>query len=202
VSFLLEECTFYELTEEILKNCQQFDCDNADLNDFFTNDALNYRQELLGKSYCFLLDKDSSVIVCAFTVANDSIKANFLTSGPKKKVSKAIPEPKRFRSYPAVLIGRLGVNKDYKRKRIGKDLMDFIKTWFIDTNNKTGCRFVVVDAYNEEGPLAFYSKNDFIFLFTTEEQERAYTGLPAERELKTRLMYFDLIVLSSNGEGE
>lgn len=74
--------------------------------------------------------------------------------------------------------------------------MDFIKSWFIDSNNKTGCRFVVVDSYNEEGPINYYTRNDFVPLFSTEDQERAYTGFPEGIALKTRLMYFDLIVLT------
>jgi hypothetical protein len=73
--------------------------------------------------------------------------------------------------------------------------MDFMKSWFIDSNNKTGCRFVVVDAYNEQSPTEYYKKTGFEFLFSTEEQEKEYTGLIDEDELSTRLMYFDLIVL-------
>jgi hypothetical protein len=74
--------------------------------------------------------------------------------------------------------------------------MDFIKSWFIDPENKTGCRFVVVDSYNEDIPLAYYQRNSFEFLFSSPEQEKAYMGLPEDYALKTRLMYFDLIVLS------
>ena len=76
--------------------------------------------------------------------------------------------------------------------------MDFIKAWFIDDANKTGCRFIVVDAYNEAIPISYYQKNGFDFLFSTEEQEKEYMGLNTEEALKTRLMYFDLIQLSAD----
>lgn len=33
--------------------------------------------------------------------------------------------------------------------------MDFIKSWFVEPYNKTGCRYLVVDAYNEDVPVAF-----------------------------------------------
>lgn len=49
--------------------------------------------------------------------------------------------------------------------------MTFIKSWFIDPNNKTGCRYVVVDSYNEEAPKEYYTKNGFDFVYSTEEQE-------------------------------
>lgn len=198
MGFLSDNCTFSILSEEILNACEPFDCGHQDLNDFFKNDVQNYSNELLGKSYCFRLDANPKVIVCAFTVSNDSIKANFLPNNRRKKVSESIPREKQFRSYPAVLIGRLGVNTNYKERGVGRELMDFIKSWFIDSNNKTGCRFVVVDSYNEKVPLHYYSQNGFVPLFSTEDQERAYTGISEGIELKTRLMYFDLIVLTSD----
>lgn len=73
--------------------------------------------------------------------------------------------------------------------------MNFIKSWFIDGANKTICRFIVVDSYNEMRPLRYYSNNGFISLFTSENQEKEFTGLNELAKLKTRLMYFDLIVL-------
>jgi hypothetical protein len=194
VGFLNEKCIFKKFDDSIIKFCQVFSCDHKDLDDFFMNDAQNYSKQLLGKSYCFCLEEDPSIIVCAFTLANDSIKANFLPSSRKSKLIKTIPQTKRFRSYPAVLIGRLGINKDFKRKGIGCELMNFIKGWFIEENNKTGCRFVVVDSYNEDAPREYYQKNGFIDLFSTEDQEKNYTGL-MNGTLETRLMYFDLISL-------
>lgn len=74
--------------------------------------------------------------------------------------------------------------------------MDFIKSWVIDINNKTGCRFIVVDAYNEIEPLSYFAKNGFKTLFLTEQQEKEFTNLPPDNKLATRLMYSDLIVLS------
>ena len=67
----------------------------------------------------------------------------------------------------------------------------------MDKNNKTGCRFVIVDSYNKERPLKYYAESGFIELFSTEEQEKEFTGLNITDELFTRLMYFDLIYLQS-----
>ena len=172
------------------------------MNDFFCNDALNYYAELLGKTYCFTLDENPEIIICAFTISNDSIKTFNLPNARKKKVIKDIPRQKQMKSYPAVLIGRLGVHKNYRlvndeTDRTGKQLMNFIKSWFIDGANKTGCRFIVVDSYNEIKPLKYYSNNEFIPLFSNEEQEKEYTGIGSDAKLETRLLYFDLIMLKS-----
>lgn len=115
----------------------------------------------------------------------------------KKKVNELIAREKQFRSYPALLIGRLGVNLKFKGKGVGPELINFIKAWFIDGQNKTGCRFIVVDSYNEPGPLNSYTKCDFKTLFSTEAQEKEYLNMSSDEKLSTRLMYFDLIVLKS-----
>jgi len=195
VGFLDEHCTFQPLTQELLSSCISFDCGHSDLNDFFANDCINYSLELLGKTYCFTLDGKPNVIVCAFTISNDSIKINLLPKPRKNKINRPIPNEKRLNSYPAALIGRLGVNKDFKYRGVGKELMNFIKSWFIDGSNKTGRRFLVVDSYNENEPLNYYLRNGFQFLFETEEDEKKYTGIKTNEPIRTRLMQFDLIIL-------
>lgn len=160
MGFLLDRCTLKVYNEDILRYCDEFNCDNEDLNDFFTNDVLDYTSQLLGKSYCFTLDSNPKTIVAAVTISNDSIKTNFLPNARKKKLIKNIPRPKQMNSYPAVLIARLGIHKDFRKidgeeQKTGDQLMDFIKSWFVDGKNKTGCRFIVVDAYNTEIPIRF-----------------------------------------------
>ena len=203
MSFLSEKCTLKLFDRGVLQRCEPFDCGNEDLNDFFARDSINYSSQLLGKTYCFTLDENPKKIVCAFTVSNDSVKTLDLPNARKKKVSKDIPRSKHMKSYPAVLIGRLGVNIEYQNVSgnplyIGTQLMDFIKAWFADIGNKTGCRFVVVDSYNEEKPLKYYQRNGFQFVFSSEEQECTYTGITPGSLLKTRLLYYDLIKIISD----
>jgi hypothetical protein len=65
----------------------------------------------------------------------------------------------------------------------------------LDPTNKTACRYLTVDAYNNERTLKFYEANGFKTIFSSDKQEKEYIGLPFEKELKTRLMYFDLIMM-------
>ena len=52
-----------------------------------------------------------------------------------------------------------------------------------------------MDAYNEPAVVGFYQKNDFVTVFSTEEQEKeAYRQLTSE-PLRTRYMFFDMIQL-------
>ena len=192
VDFLRNNCKLDAL-RETADNYQTFDCGNADLNDFFRNDAIKFQNELLGKTYHFFLNDDPTVIVCAFTIANDSIKTFNIPPSRKNKISRPIPNAKRRKNYPAVLIGRLGVNVAFKNRHIGTEAISFIKSWFVEPNNKTGCRFVLVDAYNDEIPLKFYKKNGFAEIFSSEDEERSFLEISGTEKLNTRLLYFDLI---------
>lgn len=195
MGFLADKCTLYTLDQETIKKCNDFSCGHEDLDDFFNNDAHFYSEQLLGKSYCFRFDEDDNFIVCAFTVSNSSIKVGDLSGSRRKRVQRKIPFKKHRNEYPAVLIGRLGVNLDFQGKKIGYELMDFIKMWFANPQNKTGCRFVIVDAYNTAGVIKYYQDNGFEFVFIKECDEREHYRAKKKDGLETRLMYFDLIRL-------
>lgn len=187
-----------KLDARLMDFCAVFSCGNEDLDDFFHNDASKYAEELLGKTYCWVTDEKPREIVAMFTLSNDSIKTHSLLSKEKNKLQRKIANAKRGRSYPATLIGRLGVNKKFQGRgyHIGTQVMAFLKMWFRHDDNKTGCRFLVVDAYNYDNTIGYYQKNGFVFLHASVEDEKEYYGIEATEMLKTRLMYFDLKTLS------
>lgn len=173
----------------------EFCCGDEDLDDFFTHDACLYAKQLLGKTYFFATKEKSPEIVGAFTVSNDSIKASLVSKSLRNKLQRKIPNSKRTRSYPAVLIGRLGVSRKMRGNDMGGQIVSYIKYWFSDENNKSGCRFVVVDAYNRPSVLYFYEKNGFKYLYLSEEEERGIFNIEEGEPLNSRMMYFDLIQL-------
>ncbi len=185
-------------TKRVKEICVPFSCGNGqienDLNDFFKNDADLYREELLGKTYCFVTKEIPYRIVGLFTISNDSIKTTYLERSTSNRLNRSISNSKRGRSYPAVLIGRLAVDEHFQGggRLVGSQILQFLKEWFSDENNKTGCRFLVVDAHNHNRTLNFYEQNGFKFLFKTEDEEREYYHIPNDEKILTRLMYFDL----------
>jgi ribosomal protein S18 acetylase RimI-like enzyme len=172
----LAECKQIRLASET--EIQPFDCGDPDLNEFLFQDSKNYLAELLTVTYLYEYGNDT---VAFFTVSNDKIfyDESIVSKPFWNRFSRIIPNQKRMKGYPAVKIGRFGVDIKYRRNKLGTQLLDFIKMFFLD-NNKTGCRYITVDAYNNPATLGFYDKNDFSFL--TESDVR----------FKTRLMYFDL----------
>ena len=157
---------------------KSFDCGDNDLNDFLLNRAISYRKALLAVTYV-LENIESKEIIGYFSLANDRVSLTDFenkTEFNRFRKSRFVNE-KRIRSYPSVKICRLGINKDFHGKGIGSILLNFIKSYFIE-NNKSGCRFITVDAYTNGIP--FYQNNDFQYLRKEED------------DIVTRLLYYDL----------
>ncbi len=124
----------------------------------------------------------SSRKICAYySILNDRISYTQVDSINqwKKKLGKHINNNKRgYRSMPALKLGRLGVCDSYKNRGIGTAILDFLKIYALNQNEKCGCKFLTVDAYGAS--IDFYLKNDFEFMTTK------------DGAAPTRQMYFDL----------
>lgn len=147
---------------------------DSDLNDFLTNDALNYSNQLLAVTYILETELDT---VAFFSLLNDKISIKEQGRSWRERFNKKFPHRKRINNYPAVKIGRLAVSQNYANCGMGSQILEFIKALFT-VNNRTGCRFITVDAYR--AALPFYEKNGFKYLTDNDKEE------------DTRLMYYDL----------
>lgn len=187
---LSKDCELIELSQENLIN--DFDCGDSDLNDFFNRDAILFKEQLLGQTH-FFRHKETGKKVCCFSLSSDSVKIFLLSSGRRGKVKQLIPHEKSLQSYPAFLIGRLGVSVKFIGQHVGSQLLNYIKVFALEKFPNLG-RFLVVDAYNRPEVLNFYQKNDFLFLFTDEKQERdnLKKTISDTSPLRTRQMFYDM----------
>lgn len=202
VEELLARCELVRASEKRLTFSQPFSCGESDLDEFFAKDCLINQSRLLGKTYLFCLKDQPETIVTAFSLSNDSIRlTNRITDEYKEQfLDDTDLHDKSLKRFPAVLIGRLGTNKDFAGQGYGTAIMDFIKVLF-RTNNRTGCRFLIVDALNHPETLHYYEKNGFHYLIDDERLEAKYMGIGVGRlPLNTRLMYFDLLKIKVNEE--
>jgi len=168
---------------EDFSRLDSFDCDDDDLNDFFRNDALLHKNKLLAEIYSFSYTKATNGIeslpVAFVSFHNDTIP---LSWSRKKKL---MPKGKWYPTYPAVKIGRLGVARALQGNHVGTQLLNLAKKFFV-RENRTGCRFITVDAYNNPRGINFYESNGFQFLQKADQDKNA-------EEARTITMFFDLI---------
>lgn len=175
-----------------------FNCGREDIDDFFHNKAFAYEKAMFGKTYAFCPNGDPNTIMGAITVANASIFTRHISWRRRDVIGADVDTEKSGQNYPAVLLGRLGVDVHYQHLHLGPQIIDYVKAWFSSENNKSGCRFLIVDAYNEPGLIQFYERCGLTLFFSSEEQEKKYRNInDTEGEppvkLETRLMFFDLI---------
>ena len=188
--FIEDNCEFVEWSSPLIESCSNFSCKHdKDIEQFFKRDFEYYEKQLLGKSYGFVKTKPSFELVAAFTVSNSMLPVVNFPKSIKNRINRQIPNSKRNSQYPAVLVGQLAVFDSFAGKHIGDEVLSFIKSWFIDPLNKTGCRYIIVDAVNNDKVIKFYKRNGFKFIFDNIEDEIEYMKLDLEPEYKhTRLM--------------
>ncbi len=138
-----------------------FDCGDDDLNEYFREDAAKHKEQLLSKTYFFTKATGEKFPVALADLCNDSVRREKFKESPELK---SFCETKHYLSYPAVKITRLGVHKAFQRQNVGTFVINMIKQLFL-MDNRTGCRFLTVDAYNRDGIPDFYRRNDFQFFY-------------------------------------
>ena len=94
---LADRAVFTRLSS--LRNLDKFSCGK-----FFKDEAVKYEEELLAKSYAFCDVENDNAIICMFSVSCDGIHTALLPGPVKNKIQRAIPNAKRMRRYPAILI--------------------------------------------------------------------------------------------------
>lgn len=176
---------------------ESFDCGRKTVNDFFRDEAQAYQDELFGKTYYFCHPDHIKDVIAGFTVANASIFTKQLPNSRKKKIGFEVHHEKGLINYPAILLAQLGVDVKYKGLHLGPQIIEFVMKWFTSLDNKSGCRHLIVDAYDEPHLISFYQQNGLELFFSTEQQEMEYRNWNPEKDgkLETRLMYRDMILL-------
>lgn len=155
-----------------------FDCGDPDINEFFRRDVLYHEKSLFTRTYGLNEAHSelmkSSGLLGLISYSNDSVRLKDF----KDHVTD-IPEEKRYPSIPAVKIARLGIQKRFKRLGLGSLLLNMTKLFFL-SDNRTGCRLITLDAYNNESVISFYMDSGFKFIYEK------------DRNRFTRIMFYDL----------
>ncbi len=157
---------------------EDFDCGDSDLNEYFLEDAVAARAEMTCETFALHHGDVPETVVGLVSVCNDVVSVKKLRVFPQFAKT---PEAKlNYSEWPAVKIARLAIRKEVQSRDIGTHLINLLKELFV-FENRTGCRVMTVDAYNDPRVLRFYQKNGFQFL--TEK----------DKEKHTRSMWFDLL---------
>ena len=155
--------SYQELTPE--SNLEAFKCADGDLNDFLMDEAKDYQTDLLAKTD-LVVNEENGDLIAYFSLLNDTVRLEDTEKSTANRINRKIPNSKRRRHYPALKIGRLAVDTRYARMGFGEEILRTIRTMF-RYGNRTGCRFLTVDAlasatgfYQAKGNFRFFTEKD------------------------------------------
>lgn len=134
-----------------------FNSYEKELVSFLIEDALNNQKQKLSVTFLWFYEKN---LVGYLTLLNDKInlEGNLKEFFREKDI--------HYKSLPALKIGRLCVHDDFLRKGIGRLMVLFaIQQANEISENKSGCRFITLDAKRNEkrelDSIHFYKKLGF-----------------------------------------
>jgi len=146
---------FSELKIENLNekhNLNEFQCTDETLANFLTEQALNHQKQLIVTTHVCIYN---GRIAGFFSICNAELELK-----EKEKKAELLDMGKGYRKYPATLIARLAVHKEFEGKGVGTYLLKAIVGKILESSAAfSASRFVIVDAYPQaEG---FYKKFGF-----------------------------------------
>lgn len=133
------------IDELTVKQIEDFDCNNVDLNIFFRKYAKKNNENNIGKTYVYLDNNKilGYVTLCTASIEHKDISKGYTFSLPKYPI-------------PCIKIARLAVDKHCQRKGIGSKLLHFSLLKALEVSKVIGVYFVLVDA--KETSKSFYEQ--------------------------------------------
>ncbi len=159
-----------------------FDSENKKLNDFLFKDSKFFLKENLCQIYIYR-EENTPNIIGYITLCCSRIEL-------KKGI---LPAEIKIGYSPGLLIGMLAVDKKYKRKYFGIDLLKLGTQKALKISMEAGCRVLIVDALTIPQSISLYKKFEFDFLHDSigkEIEASLRNGQKCERE--NVKMFFDL----------
>ncbi|MFH1224875.1 MAG: GNAT family N-acetyltransferase [Candidatus Diapherotrites archaeon] len=144
-----------------------------EIEKFLKEDALKQAKEGINRTFLWM-SRSGKRIIGYITICADSISLD------KVQKEEMIRRGINYKSLPALKIGRMGVQKGFCRRGIGTKMIAFAVRRAVMVHKISACRFITLDAKNEEEipeslkPIHFYKRMDFEILKTKQKSKVAH----------------------------
>ena len=122
--------------------CSPPDTQERDLEDFLATDAYQHFKDRIAVTYALVAITDPQNPLGFATLANDAIVIE--KDNPLPEVANY-----PYTSFPAVKIGRFGIILPLQTGGFGSLFLTMLKKLMCEAN-RTGCRFITVDAWRDK----------------------------------------------------
>lgn len=165
----MSEQTLIKSSEIILRklddtmDVSSFDCGKDELNGFLRENAIEDFKKRMNVTYVLLHGKRVLAYYCILADRIDT-KVDPIRRSIRDRLKRK--SDYRYTSFPSIKIGRLAVDKDFQSANhcevhLGRLIVNGLKYQYA-TERQFGCRYLTVDAVNNERTLHFYKRNGFI----------------------------------------
>jgi GNAT superfamily N-acetyltransferase len=161
---------------EALDNTDSFDCGQPHLNEFIRKYARQDQRRMLGVTYVAVCCNDPNRVIGYYTLANTSVPRH----GLPHEILKGMP---KYQSLPAILLGRLAIDRHHQKKRLGELLLSRCFENCLLLAQVSGARYLIADV--KESAVTWYERYNF----------RKIAGNPNPDSTK---MFVDLKVVSAS----
>jgi len=132
-----------------LYKLDDFNCGDQDLDEFLKKDSFGYQDNGIANVYLVIFN---DMVIGFFSLQNDAVKLEL-----EEKDKAAIEKP--HTEYPASKIGRLGIDKTFQGKGLGKLIIQIAIGLIRQAKKYSACRFITVDSYLKS--VNFYKRCEF-----------------------------------------
>lgn len=129
--------------------CPDFDCGEEEISGYIC-DGTSANDQLAGVSRSYLVLQEEK-LVGYFTLLADNIRLE------TKERPKEIVNP----NAPALKLGRLGVDKRFRKRGAGDWILDNVVGLALDLSDSIGLRYVTVDALQRPSLIKWYTDYGF-----------------------------------------
>lgn len=146
----------------------RIETEDKDITDYYSNINRGWKDSSLLETVIYELLLNEKVI-------------GYVTAS-MKSLSETLDDVEYF-VHPALLLGRMGIDINFRKQGFGPKLVKFILGLAIKLKDEIGCRFVILEVdKNRERLVNFYSDLGF--------EKAEYQ--PKEKKKELYVMYFDL----------
>lgn len=145
-----------------------FDCslnDEMGLNEFIHQEALQFQNEKMGVTYLFFYN---DVIVGFTTLAMSQIEI--------KETKIQLPFKTTIKDYPALMIGRLATDNNYRDRHVGRSISLWCVSKVKQLSTEIGCKLLVI--LTNERKYTFYLNCGFEMVPKFESKSKKWMYLP------------------------
>lgn len=124
--------------------------DPLEIDHFFRNELKKYHDNKLSTVRFVKTDEK---VIAYFTVSMNAIEVNILPRDEKVSGTST-------KKYPAILLGRMGVDREFRKKGVGKSICKFCQGLADVISESVACRYIML--HTTQNKVRFYQKIGFV----------------------------------------